>query len=82
MMTRSNTIREWRGEDKPIQHTTHCCQLYRERGEKNQSGYFIATPRIGFNQNALNSCEFHSEVFRDFMKTRFVTDGYREESKC
>ena len=29
-----NFNREWRGEDKPIQHTAHCCQLYRETEKK------------------------------------------------
>ena len=29
-----NFNHEWRGEDKLIQHTAHCCQLYRETEKK------------------------------------------------
>ena len=36
-----NCNREWRGEDKPIQHTAHCCQLYRET-EKNSIRLFYS----------------------------------------
>ena len=42
-------VRPWnfnREEDKPIHHTTHCCQpTLQGMGKKFESGYFIATPR-------------------------------------
>ena len=36
-----NFNREWRGEDKPIQHTAQRCQLYRET-EKNSIRLFYS----------------------------------------
>ena len=39
-----NFNREWKGEDKPIQHTAHCCQLYRETGKKKSIQLFYSHP--------------------------------------
>ena len=36
-----NFNREWKGKDKPIQHTAHCCKLYRET-EKNSIRLFYS----------------------------------------
>ena len=51
-----NFNREWRGEDKPIQHTAYCCQLYRET-EKNSIRLFYShttyVPRCGVQKRHL-----------------------------
>ena len=48
-----NFNREWRGEDKPIQHTAHCCQLYMETEKNSIQLFYSHTTYIEVNSHVL-----------------------------